>query len=149
MANNDGTDILAGRFLRAVQSLERLLKLKPNSIVESLTVNQLRTLLMIRTHPGIVQKDIAERLSITSASVSVAIRQMEEVNLVTRQPDETDGRMMRLYLGETGREIVEEAEGMQLLTISEMLKRLTIEQQQQLVSLLERTLIETDHMDVV
>lgn len=149
MIQNKDTLILAGRFLRAIQSLEKLLKLKPDSMVESLTVNQLRALLIIHNHAAIAQKDIAERLGITSASVSVLIRHMEDMNLITRRPDKSDGRMMRLYLGKTGRDVVAEAEAIQLLVVSEMLNRITIEQQRQLVTLLERTLSESDNLEVV
>lgn len=127
---------LARQLLRAMQSMNQIIKIRPDSVIGTLNVNQARTLIEIRNQPGIAQKDIAQRLDISAASVSIAIRQMEDVDLIERRPDPEDGRLMRLYLGKHGREIVQETESQQLAILEEMLSALTPVKQQQLVDLL-------------
>lgn len=52
------------------------------------------------------QKDLANKLNITSASVSVIVNQMESEGLLTRIPDENDGRKFNLLLTEKGQSLV-------------------------------------------
>ena len=134
---SDETYQLAERFLRVLRSLDRLTKIKPDQHIEQLNLNQLRTLIQIRNYPGISQKDIAEKLEITPASVSIAIRQMEEINLVERIADSDDGRIMRLYLGAFGKKIVRETETAQIATVANLLTPLNSEEQRMLIELLE------------
>ena len=51
---------------------------------------------------GITQRELAERMRITPASVTVSIRRMEAEGLVRRVSDERDSRRLHLYLTEQG-----------------------------------------------
>jgi DNA-binding MarR family transcriptional regulator len=52
------------------------------------------------------QKDLANKLDITPASVSVIVHQMESEGLLLRIPDERDGRQFNLSLTEKGQSLV-------------------------------------------
>jgi DNA-binding MarR family transcriptional regulator len=52
------------------------------------------------------QKDLANKLNITPASVSVIVHQMESEGLLIRIPDEKDGRQFNLSLTEKGQNLV-------------------------------------------
>lgn len=52
------------------------------------------------------QKDLAAKLNITSASVSVIVNQMESEGLLIRVADEKDGRKFKLLLTEKGQSLV-------------------------------------------
>jgi DNA-binding MarR family transcriptional regulator len=52
------------------------------------------------------QKDLADKLCITPASVSVIVHRMESEGLLVRVPDEKDGRQFNLLLTEKGQSLV-------------------------------------------
>jgi DNA-binding MarR family transcriptional regulator len=52
------------------------------------------------------QKDLANKLNITPASVSAIVNQMESEGLLIRIPDEKDGRQLNLLLTEKGQSLV-------------------------------------------
>lgn len=132
---------LATRFMRVVWSLTRFTHLEQlDNAVASLNLNQLRSLRMIMDEPGITQKDVAERLNITQASVSVGIRHLESLDLVRRIPDESDGRIMRLHLGNQAQQLVNTIEERQTARIIELLQVLPIERQRLIVESLEEAL---------
>jgi DNA-binding MarR family transcriptional regulator len=54
------------------------------------------------------QKDLADKLNITPASVSVIVHRMESEGLLIRVPDEKDGRQFNLLLTEKGQSLVSE-----------------------------------------
>jgi len=52
------------------------------------------------------QKDLANKLNITPASISVIVHRMESEGLLVRLPDEKDGRQFNLLLTEKGQNLV-------------------------------------------
>jgi DNA-binding MarR family transcriptional regulator len=54
------------------------------------------------------QKDLADKLNITPASVSVIVHRMESEGLLIRIPNEKDGRQFNLLLTEKGQSLVPE-----------------------------------------
>ena len=52
------------------------------------------------------QKNLANKLNVTPASVSVIVHQMESEGLLVRIPDERDGRQVNLLLTEKGQNLV-------------------------------------------
>jgi MarR family transcriptional regulator, organic hydroperoxide resistance regulator len=57
---------------------------------------------------GQSQKELAERLRIKAATITVMIGRMEKLGLLTRRQDEQDQRISRVYLTEKGRETSEQ-----------------------------------------
>ncbi|MDF2926720.1 MAG: MarR family transcriptional regulator [Paenibacillaceae bacterium] len=57
---------------------------------------------------GQSQKEIAEKMGITAATLNVMIGRMEKAGFVERRPDAVDQRISRVYLTEMGRRAHEE-----------------------------------------
>jgi DNA-binding MarR family transcriptional regulator len=139
--SQEATQQLAARFLDVVTHLFELTKLdNPDGVVAQLSVKQLQALDLIRREPGISQKALAERLEVTSASVSIWIGKMVEAQLVERWAHNDDARVMHLYLGPYGRELVNKLQQAQVDTIADFLNDLPLEDQQLVVETLERAL---------
>jgi DNA-binding MarR family transcriptional regulator len=135
------THELATRFLGVFTTMLQLTKVEnPDNVVAQLSVKQLQALDLIRREPGISQKALAEQLEVTSASVSIWIGKMLESKLVERWAHDDDARVMHLYLGPYGRELVNKMEQMQISTIADLLSDLPLEEQEMVVETLERAL---------
>lgn len=135
------TYALAERLLGVFLRLTQITKEETPEVMAQLNVNQLRALNLIYREPGISQKVLADRLGVTSASVSVNIGKMLEADLIERSHDADDGRVMCLYLGAQGRELVRQVEDGQVQVIAELLNGLPLDEQRLVVQLLEQALM--------
>jgi MarR family transcriptional regulator, organic hydroperoxide resistance regulator len=54
---------------------------------------------------GLTQGDLAKRLKVTPATSTKMLQRMERAGFIRRVPDETDQRVMRVYLTENGHAI--------------------------------------------
>jgi DNA-binding MarR family transcriptional regulator len=139
--HQDSTYTLAARFLGVFTRLAELTKPEnPDDVVAQLSVKQLQALDLIRREPGISQKALAERLEVTSAAISIWIGRMQQANLVERRAHEDDARVMHLYLGAYGHELVSKVQQAQTAVIADLLSGLPQEEQQAVVETLERAL---------
>lgn len=86
------------------------------------------------------QVDIAAAIGQHPAGVSRLIDEMEAKNLVRRRRDEVDRRRARIEVTPTGRAMVKAAHPLVLSSLKEALSPLSIEEQQQLQSLLRKLL---------
>ncbi|MFC6323785.1 MarR family winged helix-turn-helix transcriptional regulator [Companilactobacillus baiquanensis] len=73
-----------------------------------LTVQQARTLELIQKDPGMIQREIAEALSIRDASVSSMLKNLERDGYVKRRKDRRSDRNKRIFLTDKGEEIIKE-----------------------------------------
>lgn len=141
MSSASETYLRAERLLGVFSRLMQLTKDEtPDEVMAQLNVNQLRALNLIYHEPGISQKALAERLDISSAAVSVGVGKLLEAKLVERHHDADDGRIMNLYLGARGKELVRKVEDGQIQVIAELLDGLPPDEQAQVVETLERAL---------
>ena len=62
-------------------------------------------LFLIGEGEGLTQRELAERMHITPASVTVSVRRLVGEALVERRPDAADARRLHLYLTEQGRQL--------------------------------------------
>jgi DNA-binding MarR family transcriptional regulator len=69
-------------------------------------INQDLAIHYIAQNKKLNQKDLANKLNITPASVSVIVHQMESEGLLIRIPNEEDGRQFNLLLTEKGQNLV-------------------------------------------
>jgi DNA-binding MarR family transcriptional regulator len=66
---------------------------------------QLRILHTISVMNGATQKELADRLNITPASLAVSVKRMQKAGIVEKVADQTDLRNNRIYATEKGRRI--------------------------------------------
>lgn len=90
------------------------------------------------------QRELAEKIGITPPSMTVALRKVEDMGYIMKEPDEKDQRIIRIILTEKGRncigkikEIIEEMEIVLYENISReeqlLLRRLLLQMRQNLL----------------
>lgn len=122
-------------------SLSRFIRYEvPDDISENLNITHIRILYYVYLQPSINQKDIAEKLQLTAATVLTTIRHMQELELIQRRQDESDVRIMHLFLGTRGQELVKMMRDKQLVAAAEFLSFLKKDERSQLINLLEQAL---------
>ena len=67
-----------------------------------LTPGQMHTIEILGHHPDLRMKELAERLGITTGSLTVSVDKLEEKGLVSRVPHESDRRSLRVVLTPEG-----------------------------------------------
>ncbi len=98
-------------------------------------------LTVISQNPGITQKEIGEILSIQPASVSELLMKLERKGLVLREKDENDRRSIKVQLTEEGQSNLAELKE----ETSDPFLALSVEEQEQLRSLLKKLLADWEH----
>ena len=74
---------------------------------ELLYANEVHTLKMIAQFRGITQKELTEKMFRTKGATSIMIKKLEKKGFITRQEDEMDARILRLYLTDKGKMVNE------------------------------------------
>ena len=66
-------------------------------------------LLILNKKDGQSQKELADKLNLAPATITVMLKRMEKANLVVRKQDDEDQRISRVYISEEGKEICKKA----------------------------------------
>ncbi len=69
--------------------------------------SQAAILFTLHRRKSISQKELARELNMTAPSITSAIQKMEREGYITREPDKSDQRVMRLTLAERGRSCIQ------------------------------------------
>jgi DNA-binding MarR family transcriptional regulator len=85
-------------------------------------------------------QELAEGLSLSAPTVSVGVRRLEEAGLLGRSPNPEDGRAWQLHLTGTGQELWARVHAYRREKVRRVLAALTSEEQQMLVTLLDKAL---------
>ena len=85
---------------------------------------------------GISQKELAKDIYITPATVTIMLKKLEEEELIIRETDEKDQRIVRIYLTETGKEQAKKIQKIKNKIIEDILKGFTEEEIKVLKTLL-------------
>ena len=67
-----------------------------------LTTAQLRVLFLVRESPGVTAGELAHRLNVTPPTISGIVDRLVKLSLIRREDDESDRRLVRNFLTETG-----------------------------------------------
>ena len=73
-----------------------------------LSAPQLRTICVIGRNENIRMKDIADRMELTTGTVTVMIDRLQQMGLVERRRNESDRRSYKILLSEKGRRYFDE-----------------------------------------
>ena len=145
VATDTPTYAFAKRFMNCYTALRSHIASK--SIINyppGLSMNQIKMMHLIFHRPGISQTLVAERLGVTTASISTSVRELETQGLIERRANPEDARVMLLHLAPFGEEIFEQMFASFTSTFADLLKVLPEDDQQQLIELLERALTAND-----
>lgn len=77
---------------------------------KNLYPGQPKLLVLIKKHEGITQKELSKINCVTPATITGMLNKLEANHYVYRVPDETDKRIMRVYLTPEGRSLAETGE---------------------------------------
>ncbi len=89
-------------------------------------------------HDACTQKELAEAMHISAASIAVTIKRIEKAGLIVRTPDETDSRKNHLSVTEKGKEAFMEFRKICDATDEAMFRDFTPEERETLHNLLIR-----------
>jgi DNA-binding MarR family transcriptional regulator len=83
----------------------KLYRQNVDSLIQSYDVfpGQPPLLMRLAKKDGQIQKELADKLNIKPATLTVMINRMQKAGLVERKPDPRDHRVSRVYLTEKGR----------------------------------------------
>ncbi len=92
------------RYMRIMKLYRYILdeRLKETGVYRS----QHQILMMLSDHSNVSQKEIAERLYVSTATIAVSVKKLEKGGYITRAVDQEDNRMNKLCLTEKGRHTV-------------------------------------------
>lgn len=99
---------------------------------------QVPILMELNFHNRLTQRELAERVHVTAATVSGTLKRMERAGLVVRSGDEGDARISIVQLSDQGRALMAEAERKFRQTDYEMTQGLTDDQCAEALKLVER-----------
>lgn len=67
-----------------------------------LTTAQLRVLFLVRETPGVTAGELAQRLAVTPPTISGIVDRLVKLDLIRREDDESDRRLVRNFLTDAG-----------------------------------------------
>lgn len=103
-----------------------------------LTVSQMEQIVFVGTHPGCHLQDVAEGLNLTSPTVSVGIRRLEELGLIERRADPKDKRAACFYLTDVSTKAMQRMTEVGMNKMQRFLSHLEPDEQDQLYRLLDK-----------
>lgn len=135
----------AERFLLAFSALRRYITSQaPLHHPYGLSINQIKTLHLIFHRPGISQTTVAERLGVTTASISTSVRELEAHGLVERRPNPDDARVMLLHIAPQGEAIFAKISDEFVQIFTKLLKAVPVDEQIALIERFEAILAAND-----
>ncbi len=132
------SDVIEQNLLMVFQRMQQL---QFNEIPEAklnLTISQMQLIRFVGKMPGCHIQDAAEGLGVSSPTVSVSIRKLEDEDLIERQPDPEDGRASCLFLTRKSQKAFKEMRAAMLLRMRTFLSHLAVDEQSRLVELMEK-----------
>lgn len=103
-----------------------------------LTPHQWRCMRLLQHDDGIRAKDLADKLRIAARSVTEVVDQLQDKGLVSRQPDPTDRRAVRIELTAKGREVSDAVHAVRRERAEEFFGTLTDAERAELARLLTK-----------
>lgn len=129
-----------GELMHLFLHVNRLHRILAEEQIGKLGVHssQHRMLVIISESKSICQKDIANRLEISSAAVAVTLNKLEEAGLIERNQSFDDARMNHISITEKGKEILKTSRTMFSAIDEQFFNGITDEEMSTLKNLLER-----------
>lgn len=99
---------------------------------------QPKILSLIKANEGITQKDLSEKNCVTPATITGTLNKLEANHYVYRVPDETDKRIMRVYLTPEGHDLADYSEKYMLALIEQLFTGFSDEELQTFSGLIKK-----------
>ena len=132
----------ANRIISLMFSISRNLRQESQETeieaAERLSMIQLETLKFIDEHESPPMKDVADYLSIAPPSLTPLIDSLELKSLLRRGPSQQDRRATLIFLTAKGKDVLEKAMRKKMKRMRYVFEKLTKDEQQALVRILEK-----------
>jgi DNA-binding MarR family transcriptional regulator len=126
-----------------LQLMNRLRRLGPGTAPPkeaNISPSQLALIEYAASNPGCGVQAMAGGLNLSTPTVSIGVRQLEELEFITRQPDPQDGRAVLLFLTPSGRELQQRTHEFRCQKFERLLTGLTSRERKTLLDLLEQAI---------
>ncbi len=105
---------------------------------EGLTLPQMHTLEILGIHGALRMKELAERMGVTTGTLTVMVDRLEKNDLVRRRPHDTDRRSILVELTRAGYEKFQQHDELHLKLTNDATACLTAEERDTLTLILEK-----------
>ncbi|MGI2854129.1 MarR family winged helix-turn-helix transcriptional regulator [Shewanella algae] len=99
---------------------------------------QIHTVEILGVHGPMKMKELAEKLGITTGTLTVQVERLVKAGLAVRQPLENDRRAIQVSLTEEGEQMFQEHDALHLQLTREMTAKFTEAEQAQLLAFFNR-----------
>lgn len=124
-----------------VEFYERLSSWEESVVRDSgLSTSQAHTIEIVGHAGPIKMKDLAQKIGVTTGTLTVAVDRLEEKQLLVRQPCKTDRRAYLIELTDPGRDYFKQHHNFHIEMTQEIVADLTDEEQQIFGTILEKIL---------
>jgi DNA-binding MarR family transcriptional regulator len=130
----------AEKFLQLMNRLRRLGTGTAPPKEANISPSLLALIEYTASNPGCGVQAMAGGLKLSTPTVSIGVRQLEELGFITRQPDPQDGRAVHLFLTPTGQELHQSTHEFRCQKFEQLLTSLTPQERTNLLDLLERAI---------
>ena len=134
------TDTLASKFIEVMFKTSRIFRgrMHYSSQIAQLSFLQVQTLAYLKVHNNAQMGEIAEHFHIELPSATSLLNKLVALQLVKRQQDEKDRRLVLIVLTEEGISILKQAKKEKEVNVEKMLSYLSQSEQQELLRLMEK-----------
>lgn len=124
-----------------VEFYEKLSSWEDSVVRDSgLTTAQAHTIEIVGHSGPIKMKDLAEKIGVTTGTLTVSVDRMEKKKLLVRNPHETDRRAYLIDLTDAGRDYFKQHHNFHIKMTQEIVAGLTEEEQAVFANILEKVL---------
>ena len=129
-------------WLTAVLHQRMAAELDKRLAEQGLSIGLWPTLMCLWEEDNVTQVEIARKVLVQNSTTTRVIDKLETLGLVTRQPDQNSRRSYRIQLTEKGHRLKDTVLPMPAIVNQQTLTPLSDEQQQQLVQLLRKLVLD-------
>lgn len=91
---------------RIINEISRLFAAKMRESENEMTQESVRLIIICLAHgDGITQLDLVKKTHLSPPTVSITVKKLEKLGYISRVSDSVDGRAVRVYLTDKGREL--------------------------------------------
>ena len=133
-------DTVAIKFIEVMFKSSRLFRerMHYSSTIAHLSFLQIQTLTYLKIRHNAQMTEIAEHLHIELPSATSLLNKLVTLQLVKRQQDEKDRRLVRIVLTKEGNDMLAQARKAKESHVTKLLSYLTSEERQELLRLMEK-----------
>lgn len=103
-----------------------------------LSMVQLHGLMYVFEHPQCSLKELAKKFSISTPSANDLVNRLVNLNLIKREEDKKDRRLIRLSLTDKGKRVLNKILKTKKQCFSFLIKKISFEEKKQLLSILKK-----------